>query len=55
MWSPYQSGFRFNHSTTTALLKFTNYVFSAADDGKLTCAIFLDLSKAFDLVDRYLF
>ncbi len=51
MLSPYQSGFRFNYSTTTALLKLINDVFSAADDGKLIGAIFLDLSKAFDLVD----
>jgi len=52
--SPSQSGFRSNHSTTTALLKFTNDVFSASDNGKLTGAIFLDLTKAFDLVDHYL-
>jgi len=52
--SPFQSGFRSNHSTSTALLKFTNDVFSAADNGELTGAIFIDLTKAFDLVDHYL-
>ena len=52
--SPCQSGFRPNHSTTTALLKFTSDVFTASEDGKLTGAIFLDLTKAFDVVDHYL-
>ena len=52
--SPVQSGFRPNHSTTTALIKFTNDLYSAADDGELTGAIFIDLTKAFDFVDRYL-
>lgn len=28
--------------------------FSASNDGKLTAAIFIDLTKAFDLVDHYL-
>lgn len=52
--SPFQSGFRPNFSTTTALLKFTNDVFSSFDGGQLTGAIFIDLSKAFDMVDHYL-
>ncbi len=52
--SPFQSGFRPKHSTTTALLKFTNDVFSSFDKGQLTGAIFIDLSKAFDMVDHYL-
>ena len=43
--SPYQSGFR---------PKFTNDLFSAFDTGQLTGAIFIDLSKAFDMVDHYL-
>ena len=52
--SPHQSGFRPNYSTTTALLKFTNYILSAADSNIPTGAIFIDLSKAFDMVDHYL-
>ena len=52
--SPFQSGFRPNHSTASALLNLTNDVFSAADKGELTGAIFIDLSKAFDFVDHYL-
>lgn len=52
--SQYQIAFRFNFSTTTALTKFTNNVFSASDRGHLTGAIFIDLTRAFDLVDHYL-
>lgn len=52
--SPSQSGFRSNHSTTTALLKLTNDIFSSSGNNNLTGAIFIDLSKAFDLVDHYL-
>ena len=52
--SPAQSGFHPNHSTTTALLKLTNDIHSASANRKLTGAIFIDLTKAFDLVDHYL-
>ena len=52
--SPFQSGFRSNHSTTTALLKLTNYIFSASNNSQLTGAIFIDLTKAFNSVDHYL-
>lgn len=52
--SQHQSGFRPGYSTTTALLKFTNDVMSAADSNMPSGAIFIDLSKAFDLVDHYL-
>ncbi|XDV11150.1 hypothetical protein PO909_000166, partial [Leuciscus waleckii] len=52
--SPHQSGFRSNFSTTTALLKFTNDILSASDSNMLTGAIFIDLTKAFDMVDHYL-
>jgi len=52
--TPNQSGFRPNHSTTTALTKFTNDIFSAHDINKSTGAIFIDLSKAFDMVNHYI-
>ncbi len=43
-----------NISTTKALLKFTNDVFTSFDKGQATGAIFIDLSKDFDLVNHYL-
>uniref|UniRef100_A0A671Z0G9 Reverse transcriptase domain-containing protein n=1 Tax=Sparus aurata TaxID=8175 RepID=A0A671Z0G9_SPAAU len=52
--SPYQSGFRSNFSTTTSLIKFTNDITSSSDNNMLTGAIFIDLTKAFDMVDHYL-
>uniref|UniRef100_A0A8C5WL05 Reverse transcriptase domain-containing protein n=1 Tax=Leptobrachium leishanense TaxID=445787 RepID=A0A8C5WL05_9ANUR len=41
-----QSGFRPNHSTTTALLKVCNDIQAGMEQGNLTGAIFLDFSKA---------
>uniref|UniRef100_A0A8C6NRV0 Reverse transcriptase domain-containing protein n=1 Tax=Nothobranchius furzeri TaxID=105023 RepID=A0A8C6NRV0_NOTFU len=52
--SQYQSGFRKNFSTTTALLKFSNDIYSGFDNNLFGGAIFLDLTKAFDLVNHYL-
>lgn len=52
--SPNQSGFRPNFSTTTALSKFVNDVTSSLDNNLSTGAIFIDLTKAFDLVDHYI-
>ena len=52
--TPVQSGFRQYFSTTTALLKFTNDLQLSSGNGLLTGAIFIDLSKAFDVVDHYL-
>lgn len=52
--SPCQSGFRPNFSTTTVLTKFVNDVTSSLDVNMPTGAIFIDLTKAFDLVDHYL-
>ncbi|XDV43619.1 hypothetical protein PO909_012067 [Leuciscus waleckii] len=52
--TPNQSGCRPNHSTTTALTAFTNYIFSAQDNNRSTGAIFIDLTKAFDMVDHYI-
>ena len=52
--SPNQSGFRPKFSTTTALLKFTNDVSSSLGNNMSTGAIFIDLTKAFDMVDHYM-
>ena len=50
--SPYQCGFRKNHSTETAAIAFTDSVRRNMDQGLLTGSIFIDLSKAFDTIDQ---
>ena len=45
-----QSGFRPNHSTSSALLKVTNDLHLACDGGKINFLLLLDFSKAFDRV-----
>lgn len=47
-----QSGFRRDHSTSTALLSITDDIFRAYDQGRDTCLILLDYSKAFDTLDH---
>ena len=49
---PLQFGFRKNDSTTHALIHLTNLISESLDNGKLVCGIFVDLQKAFDIVDR---
>ena len=49
-----QLGFRPKLSTNTALTHFTDNVLLNMDSGRLTGAVFLDLSKAFDTVDHNL-
>ena len=49
-----QFGFRPKLSTNTALTHFTDNVLLNMDSGRLTGAVFLDLSKAFDTVDHNL-
>ena len=45
-------GFRRNHSTTTALLEmYSNWV-EAYEENKITAVVLLDMSAAFDLVDK---
>ena len=47
-----QSGFRQHHSCQTALTKLTDMWLKEMDEGNLTGTIFLDFTKAFDLVDH---
>lgn len=48
--SNFQSGFRPNHSTTTALLKITDDIRHAMDKSNLSILTLFDFSKAFDCV-----
>ena len=50
--SPYQFGFRKNHSTSMAVIQFTEKVYDIIENRKFAIATFLDLSKAFDLVNH---
>ena len=53
--NPFQSGFRAHHSTISAITLVTNDILSALDRRYHCAALFIDLSKAFDTVDHYLF
>ena len=48
----FQFGFRQGHSTEHALVEIVDKMKQAIDNNELTCAIFLDLSKAFDTVNH---
>ena len=48
----FQFGFQKNLSTENNLLHLTNYVTRAINDGKYCVGIFLDLRKAFDVVNH---
>ena len=52
MSSVSQSAYKQFHSTQTALLKVHNDVTLNMDKGKVTALILLDLSAAFDTIDR---
>ncbi|XP_013857613.1 RNA-directed DNA polymerase from mobile element jockey, partial [Austrofundulus limnaeus] len=50
--SKLQSGFRKKHSTITAATKVINDIIVALDQKQYCASLFIDLSKAFDTVDR---
>jgi len=50
--SPFQHGFRTNHSTCTAALTVQNYVAKALDRKKKVVVVSTDMSAAFDLLDK---
>ena len=52
--SQYQSGFRKNFSTGTAVTFFVDNICRNMDNGLLTGAIYMDLKKAFDTIDHNL-
>jgi hypothetical protein len=47
-----QSAYRPHHSTETALVKITNDILLAMDQGRMTALTMLDLSAAFDTIDH---
>ena len=51
---PAQSGFRPFHSCQTALVNLTDKWLQEMNNGNLNVAIFLDLRKAFDVVDHHI-
>ena len=53
--SDIQYGFRKHHSTAYALTHSYDKISSAIDNKEYTVAICIDLSKAFDTVDRFVF
>ena len=54
LWHPNHHGFRPNHSTGTALSQLYDLWIRNAEDTKLTAALLLDLSAAFDVVDHHI-
>lgn len=50
----FQSGFRAQYSTKSALLKVLNDLLLAVDAGKSVILVLLDLSAAFDTIDHFI-
>lgn len=51
-FSKFQSGFRSEHSTETALIKVTNDILSGIEKKAVTVLLSLDISAAFDALDH---
>ena len=47
-----QFGFRHTHSTINAVTKLITDTCKALDENEATVAVYLDLSKAFDMIDH---
>ena len=52
LFSERQFGFRKNNSTSLAICNIYDELLNNVDEGKYSCCIFLDLSKAFDSVQH---
>ena len=50
----FQFGFRKEYSTEHAILETLENFKTAKDDNKITCGIFLDFSKAFDMINHHI-
>src|SRR5271156_2489976 len=46
----YHYGFRKNHSTSNTLLEITNKIYNTWNDRSMAIAVFIDLSKAFEIL-----
>ena len=49
---PFQSAYRMNHSTETAMLRVQNDILRALGDNKVVLLVLIDLSAAFDTVNH---
>jgi len=52
LFPSHQSAYRKNHSTESLLLRVTSDLISHLDKGEVALTAFLDLSAAFDTVDK---
>ena len=52
--SPFISGFRKTHSCETVLIRMIESIKKSVDQGKVVCAVLMDLSKAFDCIPHKL-